>query len=315
MSNPTVSQVHINQPLSNVLVGYFQEQPSALRAVFPPVSVKKRSDSYFIWNKGDLMRSDAAVRAPGNAPVDFNIGISNTSYTCVEYALRYGLVDELESNADFNVREPIAKALGQKLMLRETLLFASTYLVGSVWATDNTLAGATQWSDINSTPVAAVRLAKRTIKLSTGFMPNVMTMNDAVADALIEHPDLRGRLAVTQMQNIGYDQRASFLGQIFGLEVIILDQIYNSAVENQTASMGAAVTDNCLIAYRSTSPAINAPSAGYTFEWSSESGGSSVKTYRDGDEGKRMDWLEASTYVAPQVVATDCGYLFIDVLA
>lgn len=319
-SAPTMGSVHIDTPLSNVSVGYINEAPSLARRVFPQVPVQKASDRYFVWNKGDMLRNSAQRRAPGTEPAEVELRLSNDSYLTAEWSVREKLADEIARNADIDLTAPIARSLTGMIMLAETLEFASTYMVGSVWSTDNTLTGGSEWSNPAVDPVANVRTAVRTINLATGGMypGNCMVMNDEVADVLVQHPQIRGLMPITALQNVPRDQRASFLSAVFGLEVVIEMRSYNAAAMNVTAStatMTAAVTDNVLICHKSPNPGLTVPSAGYTFVWSEFDGGGAVRRYRAADEGLKAEYLEANSYMDQKVVAADCGYLFIDVLA
>ena len=66
MSNPTLSAVHVNTPLTNLSVAYMQAADLFVaHKVFPIVPVSKQSDLYYTYDKDDFRRSDAQVRAPG----------------------------------------------------------------------------------------------------------------------------------------------------------------------------------------------------------------------------------------------------------
>ena len=49
MPQPTVSQVHVNRPLTNISVAFAQAATSfAAERVFPRIPVAKQSDRYFV---------------------------------------------------------------------------------------------------------------------------------------------------------------------------------------------------------------------------------------------------------------------------
>ena len=52
MSNPTVGDVHVERPLSNISVAY-RNPEYIFDQIFPTVSVQKKSDVYFV--KGDTI--------------------------------------------------------------------------------------------------------------------------------------------------------------------------------------------------------------------------------------------------------------------
>lgn len=319
MSSPLLRNAHIDHALANVVIGNFAEQPSLLRRVFAVAPVEKQSGRYFIWDRGDLMRTAAQRRAPGQKPAERTLNLSSTTYSCDEWAVRQPLYEETEKGADLELRKPIAKALAQDIMTRESLIFVSTYMATSVWSADVT-PGTTAnygviWSDSAATPINDIRRATRTIRTDTGYRPNVFVCNDAVADALVEHPDVKGRIPITQSSMIGVGDREKFLSSILGLEVVIADQSYNSANENQTDSFSAVLSSNhALLAYKTPNPSINEPSAGYVFSWKAFDGGGTARVYTDGDPGVKTNWLEANSYVDAAVTASSCGILFTNVL-
>ena len=62
---PSNSQVHVDRPLTNISIAYQQSatQFVAGRAA-PTVSVAKKSDSYFQYNRADFYRDEMKKRAP-----------------------------------------------------------------------------------------------------------------------------------------------------------------------------------------------------------------------------------------------------------
>ena len=66
MPNPTQSDLHVNAPLTNVIVAYMQDKAQFIAdKVFPRVPVQKQSDMYWKYSKSDWRRTDAQKRAPG----------------------------------------------------------------------------------------------------------------------------------------------------------------------------------------------------------------------------------------------------------
>ncbi len=67
MPSPTKSMFHIDGPLSDIAIGYMQDQKEYIAdKVFPVVPVDKQSDKYFIFDKGPWMRNSVQIRAPGD---------------------------------------------------------------------------------------------------------------------------------------------------------------------------------------------------------------------------------------------------------
>ena len=61
------SQVHVDQALSNVSIAYAQEQNRFLAdKIFPSIPTPRLTDKYFIFDKGNYLRSIADLRAHGS---------------------------------------------------------------------------------------------------------------------------------------------------------------------------------------------------------------------------------------------------------
>ena len=66
MPSPSQSDLHINQPLTNVSIAYLQNSSAYIAdKVFPRVPVAKQSDLYIKYSKSDWRRTHAPQRAPG----------------------------------------------------------------------------------------------------------------------------------------------------------------------------------------------------------------------------------------------------------
>ena len=66
MPQPTLGDVHVNRPLTNLSIGFVQDQSDFVAGqVFPSIPVNNRSDVYFVYNRGDFLRNNMQKRAPG----------------------------------------------------------------------------------------------------------------------------------------------------------------------------------------------------------------------------------------------------------
>ena len=63
MAQPTPSDVHVNAPLTNVSIAYMQDQTDFIAdKAFPGIPVKKQSDRYYSYDKGNWFRAKAQRR-------------------------------------------------------------------------------------------------------------------------------------------------------------------------------------------------------------------------------------------------------------
>ena len=89
----TPSQVHIDQPLTNLTIAYLQDQSNFIAdKVFPVVGVDKQSDKYYIYDRDNMNRAgDVKKLAPRTEVNRIGMSLSQDSYCfcpadiCVSY--------------------------------------------------------------------------------------------------------------------------------------------------------------------------------------------------------------------------------------
>lgn len=326
MSQPTVSDVHVNAMLTTLSVAYRQDQSRFVAdRVFPVVSVNKQSDRYFVYNRGDFNRDDMQLRAPGTESAGSGYTLDNTpSYFCDEWALHKDVPDQVIANADavINPMRDAAEFLTLKALIRREKAFAAKYFAGSIWTSDfdgvasaNSWAGGSvlQWNDANSTPIEDIRKASTTVLERTGFMPNLLVLGKAVYDALIDHPDLVDRIKYGQTPGSPAIVNRQALAALFEVDrVEIMSAIENTANENATASHSFIGGKKALLVYAAPNPGIMTPSGGYTFEWSGMYGamaGQRINSFRM--DHLKSTRVEIETCFDQKLVSADLGF-FID---
>lgn len=329
MPQPGRSTVHVNRPLTQISIAFMQNQSNFVAdRVFPAIDVSKRSDRYFVYDRGDFNRDEMKERAPGTEASGSDFTIDNTpTYFARYYSHKRDIDDQTRENYD-DPLDPDREAtlfVTNKALIRKERLWVTNYFGTGVWGTDITgVAGAPgagqaqQWDQAASTPIEDVRKGKTAVLQETGFEPNVMVIGKQVADALVDHPDIVGRIdrgqtpggpAVTLMEN---------LAALFELdEVMVMKSIVNTAAENQTAVHSFIGGKNALLCYRAPSPGIMTPSAGYTFRWTGLSGsgpgGTRIKRFRI--ESIESDRVEIGMAFDQKLVASELGYFFSGIVA
>ena len=99
----TSRDVHIDRPLSNLVVG-FEPQGTIVQNFLPIVDVAKQSDLYYKYEKGDFFRIPSTTkRAPKTKGRTAHFNVSSESY----YATNYALVDEMDYETLVNQDDPL----------------------------------------------------------------------------------------------------------------------------------------------------------------------------------------------------------------
>lgn len=332
MSQPTLSMVHVNGPLTNISIAYVQSQTNFIAdKVFPNVPVQKQSDLYFLFDKDDFLRDEFGVKAPGAGPDEGGYDIDTASpYYCHVYAYAHKIPDQVRSNADspLNLDTAAAQFVMQKALIKRESLFMSRYMTTSVWGTDITGVAANpgagqvlQWNDAASNPIENIRAGMTAVQQSTGFRPNKLSMGQAVWDVLVDHPDLIDRVKYSGGVSNGNPARVSkeAVAAILELdEINVSSGVSNTAEKGATSATGFIGGKNALLSYSPRTPQLMMPSAGYTFSWAgflgSNGTGMRVKKYR-AEERFESDMIEGQMSFDQKVVSSDLGYFFSSIIA
>jgi hypothetical protein len=319
---PGMGDVHVDRPLTNISLAFMQGAEGFVAdRVFPRVPVAKQSDKYFTYDRGMFNRDEMQMRAPGTESAGATYKLSTDSYSCDVWALHVNIADQVRANADSPLQPDRegTEFLSLKALLRREKAWASSFFTTGVWTTDLTgVAGAPaggqfqQWDQAASNPIEDVRRGVRTVHQSTGFRPNKLVLGRAVYDALLDHPDLVGRVDRGQTTGPAMVMRQT-LAALFELdEILVMDAIENSAVEGAANSHAFIGGKHALLVYAPASPGLMVPSAGYTFTWSGLLGGgvlgSRISRFRM--EHLKSDRLEIEQAFGQKKVAADLGYFF-----
>jgi hypothetical protein len=325
MPQPTASDVHVDVPLTQISIAYIQDATNFVAArVFPVVSVQKQSDRYWTFDRHAWNRDEMAERAPSTESAGGGWTVDSTpSYYAPVYALHKDVDDQVRANSDPQVN-PDAVAtqyLTQKALIKRDRLWATKYFATSIWTTDIDGVDATpgagetlRWNVAGSTPIEDVSAGRLAVEESTGFIPNVLVVSPHVLEELKNHASILDRIKYTQRGMVALD----LLAALFEVdEVVVPRGIYTSQAEGATGTGSYIVGKHALLAYRSDSPSLMTPSAGYTFSWNGYLGaggdGNRVSSFRM--DPIRSDRVELEMSFDQKLVAADLGYFFNTIVA
>ena len=322
----TPSQVHIDQPLTNLTLAFVQDQNAFIAdKVFPVVGVERQSDKYYIYDRDNMNRTgDVKALAPRTEVNRIGLSISNSSYYADVYGLGMDFDQQTLANEDaaLDIRAAGARTLTNRLLIHREEQFASTFFAGGVWGTDSTPSNL--WSDYtNSTPIKDVTNARRTMQLkSGGFKPNTMVVGKEVRDILVNHPDILARLnGGATVDNTAKITDAK-LAEMFEVEnFYVMEAVKNTAVEGAAESNAFIGGKHALLVHGPQGAGLMTPAAGLTFAWNNIPGannlGITVESFSD-DALKRQqvaEHIQVKMAYDMKVTGADLGYLFEDVVA
>lgn len=324
---PSRSDVHVDRPLSNISIAFLQSQDAFIAdKAFPILSVAKQSDQYFTYDRGMFNRDEMTELAPGARADAANYTLSTGTYNAKVYALAKDVADQVRANADSPIQldREATEFLAVKALIKKEKTWAANHFVTGKWTTERAgvAAGPTgtqflRWDVASSTPIEDVRQGVRAVHQLTGFRPQKMVLGREVYDALLDHPDIVGRIDRGQTSGPAVAMRDS-LAALFELqEILVMDAIENTAAEGVANSHSFIGGKHALLLYTPSSPGLMTPSAGYTFAWSGLLGGGAIGTRmkRIRMEPEASDRLQIEMSFDQKLIAADLGAFFLDAVS
>jgi len=331
MPLPTLGDVHVNRPLTNLSVGYVQDQGDFVaHQVFPAIPVPNKSDVYYVYNRGDFFRNNMQKRAPGTPAAASGYKLTTNTYTADVWAEKKIIDDQIRANSDSPL-QPDRDAtfwLTQQALISRDVNWVAAYFKTSVWGTDITgvasgtpsASQALMWNKSGSTPIEDVFAGQLVIKKATGKWPNVLVLGAEVFMALLTNAEITDRLKYGQTAPGPVVVTTSDLCALFKVKRVVVA----SAIQTTTTEDGNVSSDttpdtfdfiagkNAGLFYAADAPGIFEASAGYTFNWTGLTGataaGMRIKKYRW--EVDSADHVEIDSAYAFGLVSKYLGYFF-----
>lgn len=323
---PTKSQAHIDQALTNISVAYMQDESSFVAMkVFPRIPVRKQSDVYFVYNKGDFFRDEAKVRGGASESVGGEYGVEAADpYYCKVYSFHKDVTEQDRANYDepLDCDQDATDFVSQKMLIKREVAWASKYFGKGIWTTEITgvasapAAGQTlKFNNPSSDPIGTVTDSAVTMASQTGFKPNTIVCSPKVFYALKNHEDILDRIKYTQKGIV----TADLLATLFEVDnFYVAWGVVNTANQGATDNINFIMGNHLLLCYVNPKPAIKKPSAGYIFSWTGFDGA--------GDYGNRMvripmdqlgigtERIEGEIAFDCKLIAQDLGVFFADIV-
>lgn len=311
---PTVQQVHIDKALSNISIGYVNEQFISDK-VFKPVPVTKQSDKYYVYGK-ERFRQNSDFRAPGTEANEISWALSSDQYFCEGHALRHPIPDEEVQNADevFNLESEATELVTEGVLLNKEVNAAAILLnvdsYGSGLALTLGSAGApAKWSAENSDPIYDITRAKEAIHKSSGIRANTLIVSEPVMNVLRLHPKLVDIIKYVQKGVV----TSELMAVAFGVDQILVGSALKSSATNpgQEDDLSYIWGNSAVLAYVPPRPGRKVPALGYSFMWDKD-GNSAVQVRKWYEVGRRATVIEAERWYSQKIVSPFAGFLFSD---
>ena len=307
---PKMQDAHIDRAMTNISVSYLQDASNFVAdKVFPIVPVKRQSDVFYIYNKGDFMRDEAQLRGAASESAGGDYGVEASSpYYCRKHAFHKDVTPEERANYD----EPLdadmdaTDFVSQKMLIRREMAWTDTFFKAGVWGTEYEGAAAAAegklvyWNQPTSTPIQDVTNAGVEMAAATGVKPNVLLLSPKAFNALKNHDDILDRIRYTQKGIV----TADLLATLFEVDKVLVGWgVVNSAAKGTADDVDFIMGKHALLCYANPRPALKKPSAGYIFSWTGLEG---AGTYGNRIVRLPMDILGLGTERIEGEIAFDC---------
>lgn len=315
MPLPTVGDVHINVPLTNISVAFAASFMSVAEQVFPSISVRKQSDRYYVYDLGDWNRISVGIRAPATESEGSGWSLSNDTYYCDQYALHKDTAFEEYANADsaLSIDTDTVEFLTRQMKMKEDKEWANTYFSTGVWtgsSTGSDVVPPTKWDASNGTPIDDIRTQIRSIHTKTGYKPNKLVLGAQVWDKLQDSAQFLERIKYSQTGIVS----KSLLAQALDIEEVIVGEVMEvTSNPGATTATSQMFGERALLLHVAKRPGRRVPSAGYKFQW--DVGGIPNSRIRKFTMDKlNAERLEIQSNFDFKLVSADLGAMFDNVL-
>jgi hypothetical protein len=326
MAQPTGSDLHVNTPLTNISVAYMQQAGEFIAdKVFPIVPVSKKSDLYYIYDKGNWFRTAAQERAPATESVGTSWTTTSSQYLARVYAVHKDVADQDRAQQDspiFDLDRDATEIVSRDLLILREKKFINSFFAPTLWGTTDQVGVAAapaanqflQFNDANSNPIEVIRAMRLAMASKTGLRPNKLIVGPQVHNVLLDHPDVIDRIKYTQRGVV----TTELLASIFEVDDYLVPMVIeNTSAEGSADSMSFMYGKSILLAYAPPNPGLMIPSSGYIFSWTGYLGagayGNSITRFRM--DAIKSDRVEGEMAFDIKQVSSDLGQFFSSVVA
>jgi len=271
---PTIGQVHVNRPLTNISVATIQDLTYFAWTKGGVLPSDKKSDLYFTYNQNDWLRDEAQLRAPASESAGGGYNVSTTPYNCQVYAFHKDVDEQIRSNTDdpLDGKRDAIKFTTRKLLIRQERQGVADFFSTSLWTGSTTggdITPSPTWDQPTSTPIEDVQAQQASILQKCGWLPNSLRLGFQVYQKLVRHPDVIDliKYGASTPGNPAVANEES-LAKIFGVdEVVVSKSVYATNQEGATAAYALTAGKNALLEHIAETPGLYTMSSRYSFMW------------------------------------------------
>lgn len=290
-SNAVLSRInkgvlHNDVYATNHSMAFFQNPNAyATKSIFPTVPVSLPVGKYAIFTKGDLARVNVALKPQFGKVQPFQVSTKDGLYSVDVYQAIIGLdlieqtkVDRSGVPGASNVKRSRTRILNDQFAMHQDILFADKFFKKGAWTEEWSGVDATasagsnefvKFGNANFEPIKFFDDLKTDMLKKTRRTPNKLLLGIEAYKALRENPNLIDRINGSSSKASPAILNRADLAKLLEIdEIHVFGASYNAAPFGQEDDMRfIADPTAALLCYAPNSPAIDEPSAGYTYTW------------------------------------------------
>lgn len=313
-----------NLYLTNMSVAHFQPDDWFVSPfVFPIVPVQHSTGLYYEFDKGDLARDNVQRKPEFGKVTPMMFGHTEHTYNCEVDQVIIGLDDI--ATLDYtragvpgmiDPRRAKVRLINEQLKLHMDRIFANAYFKPGVWTnewegTAEQPAGKKfyKFNDANFDAISFFDARKMDMMLAGRRRPNVLALGAEAFDGLKNNPDLLERVKYGGSTPNPANVTTNVIAQLLGFDrVVVLYSTYNKAGYGATEMNFICDPKAALMCYANPTPAIDEPSAGYTFTWDMLGNGQYIAVDQwQGEGGTHTEFIEGLMSCTPKIVCDELG--------
>lgn len=319
--------------LTNMALAYYQNASNYFaKAVFPVCRVSLSADNYYIFNKEDLLK-DSWQRKPAYGKVMPAVVSEHTdTYVCKVDQMIMGIDEirqtDLQRRQGPSIKDPRqqrTQTIAEQANIHQDRLFANAFFKSGVWANEWTGVDSTtpgdkefiKFSSGNSDPIKFIADQKLEMHQQTGRTPNKLAIGANVFNALRQHPGILERVKYGGSTANPASVTKNVLAQLFEVDdLVVMMSIHNQARQGKEADMDFIGDPNSLLlAYATSAPSVDEPSAGYIFTWDMLGDGQMLPIFHyPGENGTHSEYVEGLMAYDMKKTADDLAVFCKDVV-
>lgn len=324
----TYRDVHVNRPLSNFSLAFFQDTSQFVSPrFFNVMPVMNQSDTYTTYPQGYFNRLHHTARAEEGRARTIQYKTKEDTYSCGDDALRIFISDKKRKNADAqrNLDLEATEAVMNALMIRKEKDFTDKFLKNATAPWTTKVDG--DWSGTTNDPVSQVLAQKVNMAEATGKEPNRGIISYDLYVHLRERADILERVQYGASNTDPALVSVRAIAQLFELDdLLIMKSVQNVAVDGiedpvtglPPVSNEFMASEFFFMAHVPAGAGLFTATAGLTFAWNNYishglSAGPAIRRYRV-DPSVKGEYIEAELSIDQKMVSPDLGMLFYDML-